>query len=571
MLTTSTKSTALVSRSLGGVGVARSNSFSWLLCCLLSVQVLFAQTANAATADDWRSRSIYQIITDRFARTDGSTSSPCNTTAQLYCGGTFQGIINQLDYIHDMGFTANINETTEYGEAYHGFWTQDITTTNKNFGTPDDLKALSKAVHDRDMYLMIDVVINDVAYPGPGAKTDYSMFVPFNKKEYFHPFCYISDYGNNTNAQDCWLGDDIVALADLDTESDFVKNTWDTWVTEMVANYSLDGLRVDAAKHVDKPFWPSWQQAAGTFTIGEVFDASPSAACYWAVDALTTVLNYPSWYYITSILANSSNSMEPLGSQFAAVERECYDTTIMGTFSENHDVARFAWYSADLSQGKNALVYDFFTDGIPVVYYGAEQGFAGANDPQNRAALWLNPTGYDKTSTLYQYVKTLNTARSAVNNYMIATNYSNWSPYWAYKASIIYTKNDALVWRKGNVHSVVTALTNVGSEGADVGPYYVGDTGFSPSVLVIDVLSCQSQTAGIGGEINIKLTKGEPQVWIPGSLLVNTTLCPEPMKNVNKTHYASSYVSSAPSSFASSSTLLSSCILFISLIFLSSA
>jgi alpha-amylase len=85
---------------------------------------------------------------------------------------------------------------------------------------------------------MIDVVINDVAYPGPGAKTDYSMFVPFNKKEYFHPFCYISDYGNNTNAQDCWLGDDVVALADLDTESDFVKNTWDTWVTEMVANYS---------------------------------------------------------------------------------------------------------------------------------------------------------------------------------------------------------------------------------------------------------------------------------------------------------------------------------------------
>lgn len=85
---------------------------------------------------------------------------------------------------------------------------------------------------------MIDVVINDVAYPGPGADTDYSMFVPFNNKEYFHPFCYITDYGNMDDAQDCWLGDDTVALADLDTESDFVINTWDTWVTEMVANYS---------------------------------------------------------------------------------------------------------------------------------------------------------------------------------------------------------------------------------------------------------------------------------------------------------------------------------------------
>jgi alpha-amylase len=66
----------------------------------------FVQPTRAATPDEWRTRSIYQIITDRFARTDGSTTQPCNTTAQLYCGGTFQGIINQLDYIQGMGFTA---------------------------------------------------------------------------------------------------------------------------------------------------------------------------------------------------------------------------------------------------------------------------------------------------------------------------------------------------------------------------------------------------------------------------------------------------------------------------------
>lgn len=66
----------------------------------------FVKDVHAATSDDWRSQSIYQIITDRFARTDGSTTYACNNTAQLYCGGTFQGIINQLDYIQDMGFTA---------------------------------------------------------------------------------------------------------------------------------------------------------------------------------------------------------------------------------------------------------------------------------------------------------------------------------------------------------------------------------------------------------------------------------------------------------------------------------
>jgi len=62
--------------------------------------------AEAATAEDWRARSIYQIITDRFARTDGSLTEPCDASKQRYCGGTFEGIMNQLDYIQGMGFTA---------------------------------------------------------------------------------------------------------------------------------------------------------------------------------------------------------------------------------------------------------------------------------------------------------------------------------------------------------------------------------------------------------------------------------------------------------------------------------
>lgn len=77
-----------------------------------------------------------------------------------------------------------------------------------------------------------------MAYAGKGADTDYSGLVPFNKEEYFHPFCFITDYSNQTNAQDCWLGDNTVALPDLDTESTFVQDTWNTWITEMVANYS---------------------------------------------------------------------------------------------------------------------------------------------------------------------------------------------------------------------------------------------------------------------------------------------------------------------------------------------
>jgi alpha-amylase len=61
---------------------------------------------SALSAAEWRKQSIYQVVTDRFARTDLSTTAPCNPTDQVYCGGTWRGLISKLDYIQGMGFTA---------------------------------------------------------------------------------------------------------------------------------------------------------------------------------------------------------------------------------------------------------------------------------------------------------------------------------------------------------------------------------------------------------------------------------------------------------------------------------
>lgn len=73
----------------------------------LTYQILFVlmcSWASALTSAQWRSQSIYQVMTDRFARTDGSTTASCDVNR--YCGGTWQGLINKLDYIQNMGFTA---------------------------------------------------------------------------------------------------------------------------------------------------------------------------------------------------------------------------------------------------------------------------------------------------------------------------------------------------------------------------------------------------------------------------------------------------------------------------------
>ncbi|KAL3417883.1 alpha amylase [Phlyctema vagabunda] len=512
--------------------------FNLLIFCLTFDLV------HAATRDEWRSRSIYQLVTDRFARTDGSTDYPCNTTARLHCGGTYQGIINQLDYIQGMGFTAvwispvvkNIEEMTEYGEAYHGYWPADINEVNPLFGTPDDLKSLSNELHKRNMFLMVDVVVNHMAIAGPGEKANFSGLSPFNKAEYYHPYCVITDYlHNKTIYQNCWMGDDIVALADLDTENEFVISTWQTWITNLVADYSIDGLRIDAAKHVDQEFWPKFQSAAGVFTLGEILDPEAPSACEWSFGGgLDSILNYPSYYNITQIFQNSSTNLGAFEDKFKAVAVDCYDSSIIGTFTENHDTPRFAAITDDLSRQMSALTYSFLSDGIPIVYYGAEQRFNGAADPDNREALWLAEGGYNTEAPLYKLVKKLNKIHTVMSDLTESKNHFDWSPYWAYRSKTVFVKEDVLVFRKGHGASILGALTNIGVGDIDVGPYNVTDSNFVTGNTIVEILGCQSQKVGHGGSFNITLVNGEPQIWVPEKLIDPSEFCEGSIKKINQ-------------------------------------
>lgn len=218
-----------------------------------------------------------QLVTDRFAVPDNS-NPPCNASARQYCGGSWQGVINQLDYIQGMGFDAlwispvvkNIEDNTPYGQAYHGYWTADINSLNEHFGSPSDLNALSSALHKRGMFLMLDIVVNHMAADQPPQSVDYSKLQPFGTQTDFHPFCFIQDFNNQTDVEQCWLGDNNVPLPDLDTEDQSVVDTMNTWIKGLVSNFSVDGLRIDTVKHVRKDFWPAFASSAGVFTLGEV-------------------------------------------------------------------------------------------------------------------------------------------------------------------------------------------------------------------------------------------------------------------------------------------------------------
>ena len=69
--------------------------------CLLIL--LICSLSHALNLAELRQRSVYQVLTDRFARSDGLVT-PCDAGQRRYCGGTWKGIEQRLGYIQNMGF-----------------------------------------------------------------------------------------------------------------------------------------------------------------------------------------------------------------------------------------------------------------------------------------------------------------------------------------------------------------------------------------------------------------------------------------------------------------------------------
>jgi alpha-amylase len=85
-----------------------------------------------------------------------------------------------------------------------------------------------------------------------------------------------------------------------------------------------------------------------------------------------------------------------------------HDVNALGLFVDNHDNPRFLYYKNSWTQFKSALTFVAFAQGIPIVYYGSEQGYAGGPDPANRETLWNT---MDTQHELYHYLTNIITAR----------------------------------------------------------------------------------------------------------------------------------------------------------------
>ena len=363
------------------------------------ILIILSSYIYGKTKEEWLSRSIYQILTDRFART--SDKGDCNLGS--YCGGNYQGIIKKLDYIKGMGFDAiwisPIIENTP--GSYHGYHFTNLYKLNTNFGSEDDFKALIEACHKKDIWVMVDVVANHVGPVG----TDYSKITPFNLPEHYHDECQITDWDNQWQIENCRLAD----LPDLKQENEWVTEKLVDWIHELVETYNIDGIRIDTIMEIPKWFWDKFRVSAGVFQIGEAFKGDINYVSDYQ-NHLDSVFNYPLYYSIESSFCGSFRDLE--GYWFNS--RSKYpEPEYTATFVENHDNPRFL--NRCNSEGKftNAVVFSLLWEGIPVFYYGGEQYYHGGEDPKNREPLW--ESNYKTNTELYRILGIVNKYRKDIN------------------------------------------------------------------------------------------------------------------------------------------------------------
>lgn len=284
---------------------------------------------------------------------------------------------------------------------------------------------------------MVDVVANHM---GQGAIAD-NRPEPLNQAGSYHSTCDIN-YDNQTSVEVCRIAN----LPDINTGLSEIRTVLDTWITWLVKEYSFDGVRIDTVKHVEKSFWPGFASAAGVYSIGEVFDGDPAYLAGYA-SLMPGLLNYATYYPMNNFYQQKGSS-QALVDMMNTVSNTFPDPSALGTFLDNHDNPRWLNQKNDATLLKNALAFVILSRGIPILYYGTEQGYAGGADPANREDLWRS--SFNTNADLYQAIKKLTGARKTAGG-LAGNDHVH-----------LYVADTAYAWSRANGNLIVLT-TNAGS------------------------------------------------------------------------------------------------------------
>lgn len=357
------------------------------------------------------SDAIFLITPDRFANGDesndiveGLKETKINRSDDYARhGGDLRGIINHLDYIHDLGYTAIwptpvlINDM--YSGSYHGYAITDYNKVDPRFGTLEDYIELSAKLRQKGMRLIMDQVANHC-----GSEHWWMKDLPFNDwvnqqnsyeenaelKNSNHRRTSNQDlYASEKDKQEMSEGWFVSAMPDLNQRNPFMatyiiqNSIW--WIETL----QLGGIRQDTYPYSDKTFMANWAGAImneyPNFSIvGEEWSLNPLLVGYWQTGAnnkdgyesnLRSTMDFPMQNAIVEALNEPENWDKGLVKMYEGLANDfnyALPKDIM-LFPDNHDMSRiYTQLNEDITNTKMAMAYILTLPRIVQVYYGTE-------------------------------------------------------------------------------------------------------------------------------------------------------------------------------------------------------
>ncbi|MGI2168876.1 alpha-amylase family glycosyl hydrolase [Shewanella sp. MF05960] len=360
------------------------------------------------------------------------------TSPRGFHGGDINGIEQKLDYLQNLGITAiwmtpllRNKAIQSDGIAHHGYWIVDFTEIDPHFGSNADLKQLIKAAHQRGIKVFFDIITNHTAdvikyqechqasgeFIEPNTQCEFKSLAQVANGDSYTPFVpqeqanvkvpewlndprFYHNQGDSTFKGESSLKGDFNGLDDLNTADPEVVSGMVEIYQNLIKEFKPDGFRIDTVKHVDLSFWQTFSPEIVKFAkaqgipqfhvFGEVYDTDPkNLSIYTTEGNLPSVLDFAFQQTAADIFYRKKSPLlaQQLFAQDTLYQDSDSQADLLMTFLGNHDMGRTGYFinqaqanmpaEDKLQRSILSHAFMFLSRGIPVVYYGDEQGFTG--------------------------------------------------------------------------------------------------------------------------------------------------------------------------------------------------
>jgi cyclomaltodextrinase / maltogenic alpha-amylase / neopullulanase len=427
----------------------------------------FLNKADIFQAPKWVKDTVwYQIFPERFANGDDSIN-PKGTlpwgseepTPSNFFGGDFQGIIDRIDYLKDLGITGIYFTPIFKAFSNHKYDTIDYMEIDPQFGDKETFKRLVETCHEKGIKVMLDAVFNHSGYYLPQFQDVLEKGAQSKYKDWFH----INEFPIKTEPKPNYDTFAFVpSMPKLNTENDDVKAYLLKVARYWIEEFNIDGWRLDVANEIDHSFWREFRNTVkaanpDVYILGEIWhDSMP----WLQGDQFDAVMNYPFTSGAIDFFAKDKIKANDFANIINKVNHAYPNNVNEVQFNllDSHDTPRILTL-CDGNKEKVKLLFLFQLSfiGTPCIYYGNEIGMSGGPDPGCRKCMEWDEEKQDKG--LFSFVQRLISLRKENNAFGNKGTFS-----------ILEANNEKnyIVYKKSNKSETLLFILNNSQKNIDI-------------------------------------------------------------------------------------------------------